>query len=282
MAINSTSLYSSALSAMKASNLSIEKSASKLASGLRINSAADDAAGLVISEKMESQIVSLKQAGKNAQDAISFLQTADGALSQSTDIVQKMRELVVKAQNSGTMTDTERSAISEELSSLRDELDRIANTTTFNTKKVLDGSLANEPATFQVGASTNSADSISVYIKDMSSKGLSIDGESELSIDISDQDAMKATLEGLDDALSKITKQRTDLGVTENRLEYTIKNLNTSTTNLEAAQSRITDVDIAAEMVNYTKQAMINQVAISMMSQANSQYKNVLSLLNGL
>lgn len=282
MSINSTSLYSSALSAMKTSNLSIEKSATKLASGLRINSAADDAAGLVISEKMGAQIVSLKQAGKNAQDAISFLQTADGALSQSTDIVQKMRELVVKAQNTGTMTDTERSAISEELSSLRDELDRIANTTTFNTKKVLDGSLADKPATFQVGASTNSADSISVCIKDMSSKGLSSDGISELSIDISDQDAMKATLEGLDEALNKITKQRTDLGVTENRLDYTIKNLNTSTTNLEAAQSRITDVDIAAELVNYTKQAMINQVAISMMSQANSQYKNVLSLLNGL
>lgn len=282
MAINSTSLYSSALSAMKASNLSIEKSAAKLASGLRINSAADDAAGLVISEKMEAQVISLKQAGKNAQDAISFLQTADGALSQSTDIVQKMRELVIKAQNTGTMTDTERSAISEELSSLRDELDRIANTTTFNTKKVLDGSLADEPATFQVGASTNPADSIKVYVSDMSSKGLSTDGETELSIDISDQEAMKATLEGLDNALSKITKQRTDLGVTENRLDYTIKNLNTTTTNLEAAQSRITDVDIAAEMVNYTKQAMINQVAISMMSQANSQYKNVLTLLNGL
>lgn len=282
MAINSTSLYSSALSAMKASNLSIEKSAAKLSSGLRINSAADDAAGLAISEKMEAQVVSLKQAGKNAQDAISFLQTADGALSQSTDIVQKMRELVVKAQNTGTITDNERSAITKELSSLRDELDRISNTTTFNTKKILDGSLAQNPATFHVGASTSSADSINVYISDMSSKGLSSDGKSELSIDISNQDAMRETLKGLDDALSKITKQRTDLGVTENRLDYTIENLNTATTNLEAAKSRITDVDVAAEMVNYTKQAMINQVAISMMSQANSQYKNVLSLLNGL
>lgn len=282
MAINSTNLYSSALSAMKSSNLSIEKSAAKLSSGLRINSAADDAAGLVISEKMEAQVVSLKQAEENAQDAISFLQTADGALSQSTDIVQKMRELVVKAQNTGTMTDDERSAITEELTALRDELDRISSTTTFNTKKVLDGSLADEPAIFHVGASSSSADSIKVNIADMSSKGLAGDGKSELSIDISSQDAMRKTLQGLDDALSKITKQRTSIGATENRLDYTINNLNTTTTNLEAAKSRITDVDVAAEMVNYTKQSMINQVAISMLSQANSQYKNVLSLLNGL
>ena len=282
MSINSTSLYASALSAMKSSNNSIEKSAQKLSSGLRINSAADDAAGLAISEKMEAHIVSLNQASANAQDAISFLQTADGALEQSTDIIQRMRELVVKAQNTGTLSEQENASISKELSSLRDELDRIAKTTTFNTKNILDGTYSDNPATFQVGATTNSADSIGILISDMSSKGLSEDGKSELSIDISSPEAMQKTLEGLDSALDKINKQRTNLGVTQNRLDYTIRNLDTTTTNLEAAQSRITDVDMAAEMVNYTKQSMINQVAISMLSQANSQYKNVLSLLNGL
>ena len=282
MSINPTSLYSSALSSIRASTNSIEKSATKLASGLRINSAADDASGLAISEKMGAQIVSLKQANANAQDAISFLQTADGALEQSTDIIQRMRELVVKAQNTGTLSESENSAISEELSSLREELDRIAKTTTFNTKNILDGTYAEKPATFQIGATTNSADTISRHIADMSSTGLSEDGTSQLSIDISSPEAMQQTLEGLDTALEKINEQRTNLGVTQNRLDYTIENLGTTTTNLEAAQSRIKDVDMAAEMVNYTKQSIINQVAISMLSQANSQYKNVLSLLNGL
>lgn len=282
MSINTTSLYSSALSSMKASNLSIEKSAARLSSGKRINSAADDAAGLAISENMGAQIVSLKQAKSNAKDAISFLQTADGALEQSTDIVQRMRELVVKAQNTGTLTDNERSSITKELSSLRDELDRIANTTTFNTKKMLDGTFAKDPITFQIGASTDSVDTISVLINDMTSKGLAGENKDELSIDISSSEAMNETLKGLDTALDNINKQRTTLGVTENRLDYTIKSLDTTTVNLEAAKSRITDVDMAAEMVNYTKQTMLNKVAISMLSQANSQYSNVLALLNGL
>lgn len=282
MSIHSTSLYSSALSAIKASTNSIEKSAQKLSSGLRINSAADDAAGLAISEKMKTHIISLNQASANAQDAISFLQTADGALKQSTDIIQRMRELVVKAQNTGTLSDNENAAISKELGSLKEELDRIASTTTFNTKNILDGTYAQNPATFQVGATTNSADTISILIADMSSKGLAIDGKAELSIDISSPEAMDETLKGLDNALDIISKQRTNLGVTENRLEYTIGNLGTTVTNLEAANSRIADVDIAAEMVNYTKQAMINQVAITMLSHANTQQKSVLTLLNGL
>jgi flagellin len=282
MSINSASLYSSALSAIKASTNSIEKSAQKLSSGLRINSAADDAAGLAISEKMKTHIISLNQASANAQDAISFLQTADGALKQSTDIIQRMRELVVKAQNTGALSDSENTAISKELASLKEELDRIASTTTFNTKNILDGTYAENPATFQVGSTTNSADTISILIADMSSKGLASDGKAELSIDISSPEAMNETLKGLDNALDIINKQRTDLGVTENRLEYTIENLGTTVTNLEAANSRIADVDIAAEMVNYTKQAMINQVAITMLSHANTQQKSVLTLLNGL
>lgn len=282
MTVTSSSLYASALSSIKSSDLGMSKSMEKLSSGLRINSAADDASGLAISEKMEAQITSLKQASANAKDAVSFLETADGYLSQSTDIVQKMRELVLKAQNSGVLTETENKAISSELASLRDELDRIGNTAEFNTKKMFDGSLAEKGATFQIGASTSSADSITVKLADITSKGLAQDGEERLSIDISSQEAMTETLKGLDDALQKLTDQRSNIGATENRLEYTMKNLSTTTTNLTAAQSRITDVDMAQEIINYTKQSMLNQVSISMLSQANSQAKNVLTLLGGI
>ena len=282
MTVTSSSLYASALSSLKSSDLSMGKSMEKLSSGLRINSAADDASGLAISEKMGAQITSLKQASANAKDAVSFLETADGYLSQSTDIVHKMRDLVLKAQNTGVLTETENKAISSELASLRNELDRIGNTAEFNTKKMFDGSLAEKGATFQIGASANSADSITVKLADMTSKGLAGDGKDELSIDISSQEAMNETLKGLDDALQKITDQRANIGATENRLEYTMKNLSTTTENLSAAQSRIKDVDIAQEIVNYTRQSMLNQVSISMLSQANSQARNVLSLIGGL
>lgn len=282
MTVTSSSLYASALSSIKSSDLSMTKSMEKLSSGLRINSAADDASGLAISEKMGAQITSLKQAQLNAKDAKSFLQTADGYLSQSTDIVQKMRELVIKAQNTGVLTESENKAISTELASLRDELDRIGNTAEFNTKKMLDGSLANEGARFQIGASANSQDGITVKLMDATSYGLASDGTNRLSIDISSQEAMNETLKGLDEALNKITSQRSDIGATENRLDYTLKNLSTTTENLSAAQSRIKDVDMAEEIINYTKQSMLNQVSISMLSQANSQAKNVLTLLGGL
>ena len=203
MTVTSSSLYASALSSIKSSDLNMGKSMEKLSSGLRINSAADDASGLAISEKMGAQISSLKQATLNAKDAKSFLQTADGYLSQSTDIVQKMRELVVKAQNTGVLTEAENKAISNELSALRDELDRIGNTAEFNTKKMLDGSLATEGARFQIGASANSNDGITVKLMDVTSYGLAKDGIDRLSIDISNPEAMNETLKGLDEALIK-------------------------------------------------------------------------------
>ena len=282
MTVTSSSLYASALSSIKSSDLNMGKSMEKLSSGLRINSAADDASGLAISEKMGAQVASLKQATLNAKDAKSFLQTADGYLSQSTDIVQKMRELVIKAQNTGVLTEAENKAISSELSSLRDELDRIGNTAEFNTKKMLDGSLATEGARFQIGASANSQDGITVKLMDATSYGLAQDGTDRLSIDISNAEAMNETLKGLDNALNKISEQRGAIGATENRLDYTLKNLATTTENLTAAQSRIKDVDMAEEIIRYTKESMLNQVSISMLSQANSQARNVLTLLGGL
>ena len=282
MTVTSPSLYASALSSLKSSDLGMGKSMEKLSSGLRINSAADDASGLAISDKMGAQITSLKQASANAKDAVSFLETADGYLSQSTDIVQKMRDLVVKAQNTGVLTEEENSKIRDELSSLKSELNRLANTAEFNTKKMLDGSLAEEGAVFKVGSSSSSNDNITIYLNDMTTKGLASNGQDDLSIDISSEEAMNATLQGLDNALQKISDQRAYIGATENRLQYTLNNLSTTTENLTAAQSRIKDVDMAQEIVNFTKFSMLNQVSVSMLSQANSQARNVLSLLGGL
>jgi len=282
MTVTSPSLYASALSSLKSSDLGMGKSMEKLSSGLRINSAADDASGLAISEKMGAQITSLKQASANAKDAVSFLETADGYLSQSTEIVQKMRDLVVKAQNTGVLTEEENSKIRDELSSLKQELNRIANTAEFNTKKMFDGSLAGEGAVFKVGASSGNNDNITIHLNDMTTKGLASNGKDDLSIDISSEEAMNETLQGLDNALQKITDQRAYIGATENRLQYTLNNLSTTTENLTAAQSRIKDVDMAQEIVNYTKYSMLNQVSVSMLSQANSQARNVLSLLGGL
>jgi len=282
MRINSMSMFSTALNALKRNQSYMEKSMQRLSTGLRINSAADDPSGLAISEKMRSQIRSLKQAQNNVQDAVSFLQTADGALQQTTDVLHRMRELTVKAQNTGVLSESEKNAIATELSSLRDEIDRISKTTTFNTKNLLNGSLSgNNAAVFQIGASSDDCDRISVSIDDMSSIGLSED-DNRFSIDISNGDSANQTLKNIDSALEKVSLQRSSLGATQNRLEYTMNNLETTEENLTAADSRIRDVDMAEEMVNYIKYSMLTKVAMAMISQAKSHYQSVLSLLDGL
>lgn len=279
MRINSMSMFSTALNALKTNQSNMEKSMQRLSSGLRINSAADDPSGLAISEKMRSQIRSLKQAKNNVKDAVSFLQTGEGALQQTTDVLHRMRELVIKAQNSGVLSDSEEAAIASELSSLRDEIDRISKTTTFNTKVMLDGSLSGDnSAVFQIGASSSEYDRISVSIDDMSSRGLSQNGE-RFSIDISTRQESNETLKNIDYALEKVTAQRSLLGATENRLEYTMNNLETTEENLTAAESRIRDADMAEEIINYTKSAMLSQVAMAMLAQAQKQSQSILQLL---
>jgi len=282
MRINSMSMFSTALNALRRNQSYMEKSMQRLSTGLRINSAADDPSGLAISEKMRSQIRGLKQAQNNVQDAVSFLQTADGALQQTTDVLHRMRELTVKAQNTGVLSESEQNAIATELSSLRDEIDRIAKTTTFNTKNLLDGSLSGDNvAIFQIGPGKVDYDRISVSIDDMSSLGLSEDS-SKFSIDISNSEAANQTLKNIDTAIEKVSMQRSTLGATQNRLEYTMNNLETTEENLTAAESRIRDVDMAEEMVNYIKYSMLTKVAMAMISQAKSHYQSVLSLLDGL
>lgn len=282
MRMNSMAMYSSALSALRTNQTNMEKAMKRLSTGLRINSAADDPSGLAISERMRSQIRGLKQAQNNVQDACSMLQTGEGALQQTTDILHRMKELVIKAQNTGVLSESDRAAIDTELSMLRDEIDRIAKTTRFNSKNLLDGSLnADNPAIFQIGASSSEYDQISVTIDDMSSVGLSQD-DGRFSIDVSTRTAADQTLKNIEYALDKVTLQRTTLGATQNRLEYTMNNLATTEENLTAAESRIRDADMAEEIINYTKSAMLSQVAMAMLAQAQKQSQSILKLLESL
>ena len=283
MIVNTNVAAMSALNSYSNNYKSLNSSMEKLSSGSRINSAADDASGLMISEKMISQIKSLEQAMENGKDAISFLETAEGALSQTTNVLQKMRELVIGAQNSGTLTEQDKHAISLELEQLQDEINRISSSTTFNGKKLLDGTFgAGTEALFKIGASSSSSDSIAVQIDDMSAKGLSQDKTNDFSISIDTEEDITKTLENIDYALNTVLHQRATLGATENRLDYAIENLTTTKTNLTDANSRIRDVDIAEEITKYQNQALKLQASMLMMSQANQQPSIVLTLLQGI
>lgn len=283
MIVNTNTAALSALNSYNNNYKTLNSSLSKISSGSRINSAADDASGLMISEKMNAQITSLEQAMKNGKDAISFLETAEGALTQTTDILQKMRELVVQAQNTGTIGEAERQSISLELEELQTEINRISSSTTFNGKNILDGSFsAGSEAYFKIGVSSSNSDAIKVQIDDMSAKGLSRDKTNDFSINIDTSEDMAKTLENIDYALNTVLKQRASLGATENRLDYALENLSTTKTNLTEANSRIRDVDIAEEITKYQNEALKVQASMMMMAQANKQPSAVLTLLTGL
>jgi flagellin len=246
----------------------------KLSSGLRINGAADDASGLAISEKMRSQIRGLDQAESNAQDGISLIQTAEGALQQTTDILQRMRELVVKAENSGVLTDQDKESITVEIESLKVEINRIAESTSFNGKTLLKGDYKSNGLKFKIGANTIDCDTLSVTIGNMSAGSLGVQG-----IALTNADTTKAALLSLDAAIITVSKQRANLGAVQNRMEYAIESLSATAENLTAAESRIRDVDMADEMVTYTKNNILQQSAMAMLAQANQQPNQILSLL---
>lgn len=379
MRINTNVMALNAQNMLSKNQNSVEKSVGRLSSGLRINGASDDAAGLAISEKMRAQIKGLDKAQANAQDGISLLQTAEGALQQTTDILQRMRELVIKAQNTGVLTEDDRTSITNELSTLRDEIDRIGVSTTFNGKKLLNGEMGvkletknltnltyadvsnanasttytfsydstnkkmkvtwneggetktsystetyastsasvsgnvtfqeagivldygaevtvsdaitgdtlvtsdesqGKKADFKIGANTYSQDLLSVGIGDMTSKGLNRANHTDkFTVDISSREKADETLEAIDYAISKVTEQRTKLGTVQNRMEYAANNLSTTQENLTAAESRIRDVDMAEEMVAYTKNSILNESAMAMLAQANKQPEKILTLL---
>jgi flagellin len=249
---------------------STTSSLEKLSSGLRINSAADDAAGLAISEKMRSQIRGLNQAESNAQDGISLIQTAEGALQQTTDILQRMRELTIKAENEGVLDTEDQESIKVEVEALKVELDRIAESTSFNGRILLDGNAGS--IKFKIGANSNTCDTLEITIDGMASDDLEVDG-----IDIISAPA--TALEKLDAAIIKVSSQRANLGAIQNRMEYAVESLATTAENLTAAESRIRDVDMADEMVNYTKDNILQQSAMAMLAQANQQPQQILSLL---
>lgn len=364
MIINTNATAISANSALNRASNSLSSSTQKLSSGYRINTAADDAAGLAISEKMRSQINGLDQASRNAQDGISMIQTAEGALGETESILQRMRELAVQAGND-TNTTEDRAQIKEELDQLVSEIDRIKDTTEFNTKKLVDGSfgthidndttnsttlkagavdsvaynggltaetwtladdgagtytltggtsgtvytssnalsaategvlrfddklainvnnsfafndlngdivITGTEAKLQIGANANQT--MGVEIGDMSASGLSVDA---LAVDTATN--ASAALTSIDSAIEAVSTQRAKLGAYQNRLDHTINNLNTSSENLTSAKSRITDVDMAKEMMDYTTQSTLVQAATAMLAQANQQPQAVLQLL---
>lgn len=252
------------------------KSTEKLSSGYKINRAADDAAGLAISEKMRRQIRGLTQASSNAQDGISCVQTAEGALTEVHDMLQRMNELAVKAAN-GTQTSADRGYINQEVQALVSEIDRVASTTTFNEQNLLDGSF--KKVGLQVGAESNQL--ITLDIAAMSAKGLKLTGDAaNISVGGKDGTNAQKAIKTIKDALASVSKQRADLGAVQNRLEHTIKNLDNVVENTTSAESSIRDTDMAAEMVRYSNNNILAQAGQSMLAQANQANQGVLSLLS--
>jgi flagellin len=246
------------------------QSLEKLSSGLRVNRAGDDAAGLAISEKMRGQIRGLQQGSRNSQDGISLIQTAEGALNETHSILQRMRELAVQASNDTNVSD-DRDAIKEEVDELTNEINRIANETEFNTQTLLTGGVS--AMAFQVGA--NSGQVIELDINNMSAGALSIGSVAGTHI-TADQDE---GIQRINDAIVAVSTERSNLGAIQNRLEHTIRNADNSAENLQAAESRIRDVDMASEMEEFTKTNILKQASQSMLAQANQAPQGILQLL---
>lgn len=276
------------LSAMFASRFegmntkALQGSAEKLSSGMQINSAKDGAAELALSEAMRSQIRGLNRASKNVSDGISFLQVAEGYLQETTDVLQRIRELAVQSAN-GIWDDSARMQIAVEVSQLVAEVDRIASSAQFNGMNLLTGRFSRESDTvmqFQVGANVDQ--NIRAYIGTMTASALGLKGQQgdEASIiSVNSPDEANLTLATIDEALKNVNKQRADLGAYQNRMEMAQKGINVAAENTQAAESRIRDADYATEMVEYTRNQILQNSSIAMISQANSQNQNVLSLL---
>ena len=245
------------------------KSTEKLSSGYKINRAGDDAAGLSISEKMRSQIRGLNKASDNAQDGISLIQVAEGALNETHSILQRMNELATQAAND-TNTSTDRKAIQQEVDQLTSEIDRIRSTTQFNTQNLLDGKFSKK--NLQIGSL--SGQSISISVSNMNASSLGVNA-----LKVSSFANAGEAMSKIQAAIDKVSTQRSKLGALQNRLEHTINNLDTTAENTQSAESRIRDTDMADEMVQYSKNNILSQAGQSMLAQANQANQGVLSLL---
>ena len=247
----------------------LQKSTEKLSSGYKINRAADDAAGLSISEKMRSQIRGLNKASDNAQDGISLIQVAEGALNETHSILQRMNELATQAAND-TNTSVDRQSIKDEIKQLNEELDRISSTTQFNKQDLLTGGFSGK---LQVGALEGQTMDVKISLA-VSAKGLKVSA-----VEVSTNVKAGVAMQSIQYAIESVSKQRSKLGAIQNRLEHTINNLDTNAENTQAAESRIRDTDMADEMVQYSKNNILSQAGQSMLAQANQQTQGVLSLL---
>jgi len=265
--------------------LSNTKNMEKLSSGMRINRAGDDASGLAVSEKMRSQIRGLNQAATNAQNGISFIQATEGYLQETQDIIQRVRELAVQSSN-GIYSSEDRMQIQVEVSQLIAEVDRIASHAQFNGMNMITGRFARETGEntvtgsmwFHIGA--NMDQRTRVYIGTMTAKALGVRNVGDESImTLETADNANRAIGTLDEALKKVNKQRADLGAYQNRLEYAVKGLHVGSENLQAAESRIRDTDMAKEMVDFTKNQILSQSGTAMLAQANQMSQGVLSLL---
>ena len=276
---NMSSLYADRV--LNISNDNIMKNMEKLSSGERINRAGDDASGLAVSEKMRSQIRGLNQASKNIQNGVSFIQTTEGYLTETTDILQRVRELAVQSAN-GIYSDEDRMQIQVEVSQLVAEVDRIASQAQFNGMNMLTGRFAqagDAVMQFQIGANVDQ--NARVFIGTMTATALGLKGAQggDEQISISTPDEANMTLAAVDAALTNVTKQRADLAAYQNRFEMAAKGINIAAENTQAAESRIRDTDMASEMVEFTKNSILTQAGTAMLAQANSQSQTVLSLL---
>ncbi len=278
----------SAINAQRNQKVTIEavgKNMEKLASGLRITKAGDDASGLAVSEKMRSQIRGLNQASRNAADGISFIQTSEGYLQESQDILQRLRELSVQSSN-GIYTQEDRMQIQVEVSQLVDEIDRVASHAQFNGMNMLTGRFAREEGSnvvtasmyFHIGANVDQRERVYIGTMTASSLGLKGVGDGKI-ISLATPDDSNRAILTVDAGLMKINKQRADLGAYQNRLEYAVKGLDIGAENLQASESRIRDVDMAKEMVDYTKNQILTQSGNAMLAQANTRSQSVLQLL---
>lgn len=250
------------------------KSTEKLSSGYKINRAADDAAGLSISEKMRSQIRGLNKASSNAQDGVSLVQTAEGALNETHSILQRMNELATQAAN-GTNTSVDRSAIRAELDQLTSEINRIQSTTQFNTMNLLDGTFSGAKKQMKLQVGALSGQSINFSIANMCATKIGL----TTALSVSTFSQAGSYMKAVQNAIEVVSKQRSAMGAIQNRLEHTIANLDTTSENTQSAESRIRDTDMASEMVTYSKNNILAQAGQSMLAQANQSTQGVLSLL---
>ncbi len=258
---------------LSSTHKNLNQSIERLSSGLRINRAADDAAGLAVSESMRTQLRGLQQAERNSQDAISLIQTAEGGLQEVTNVLSRMRELAIQAANEGTMDTTQRGNLQQEFDLLESELNRIVNVTEYNGQQLIDGTVSSG-ISFQIGMRNSDNDRISVALQSVSATALGLDTGA-----LSTASQAQAAVSALDAALTTVNTQRGTLGATQNRLEMTISNLLNMEENLSAADSRIRDADIAEESARLSRAQILEQAGTSVLAQANQLPQSVLSLI---